>query len=109
MANHCATMPHMANENTVKTQLNVIHGKRVPAIRQENRKDSRASNVNRDKIIHDFRSSLNIIIGYSELMLDEVMGKMNEEQRESLKDILKNGECLLALVNDISARWDDCS
>jgi len=66
------------------------------------RNTSRAVDTDIGKIIHDFRSSLNIIIGNSELMLDEVMGKTNEEQRQSLEDILQNSECLLDLVNDIS-------
>ena len=54
-----------------------------------------------DKIAHDFRSSLNIITGFAELMLDEVTGKINAEQRRALNDILNNGKRLLALVDDI--------
>jgi signal transduction histidine kinase len=54
-----------------------------------------------DKIAHDFRSSLNIITGFTELMLDEVTGKINAEQRRALNDILNNGKRLLALVDDI--------
>jgi signal transduction histidine kinase len=54
------------------------------------------------KAIHDFRSSLNIIIGYSELMLDDVLGKMTDEQKDGLKDILTSGRHLLDIVNDIA-------
>lgn len=53
------------------------------------------------KIAHDLRASLNIIIGYAELMQDEVPGKINEEQRCSLSDILKYSQRMLNLVNDI--------
>jgi signal transduction histidine kinase len=57
-----------------------------------------------EKIIHDFRSSLNVIIGYSELMLDDVMGKMTEEQRVSMQDILEKSRRLADMVNDL-ALW----
>ena len=52
-----------------------------------------------DNISHELRSPLNVIIGFSELMLDEVPGKINEEQRQSLSDILNNARRLLYLVN----------
>ena len=48
---------------------------------------------------HDFRSRLNIIIGFSELLLDEVPGKINPEQRQSLTDILNSAISLLALLD----------
>ena len=48
---------------------------------------------------HDFRTPLNIIIGFAELMLDEVPGKINEEQRRALNDILSSAKRLLDIVN----------
>ena len=50
---------------------------------------------------HELRSPLNVIIGFSELMLDEVLGKINEEQRQGLNDILSSGKRLLKLIDDI--------
>lgn len=58
--------------------------------------------VNIGKTIHDIRSSIHIIMGYSELMLDGVLGNMTEEQRDGLKDILTNTQQMLDLVNDIA-------
>jgi signal transduction histidine kinase len=52
------------------------------------------------KMSHDFRTPLNIIIGFTELMLDEVPGKINEEQRSALNDILNSAKRLLELVNN---------
>jgi signal transduction histidine kinase len=52
------------------------------------------------KMSHELRGSLNIIIGFAELMLDEVPGKINKKQRQSLNDILNSGKRLLALIND---------
>jgi signal transduction histidine kinase len=50
---------------------------------------------------HELRTPLNVIIGFSELMLEEVPGKINEEQRQNLNDILSNGKRLLQLIDDI--------
>ncbi len=50
---------------------------------------------------HELRTPLNVIIGFSELMVDEVPGKINREQRQSLNDILSSGQHLLSLINDI--------
>lgn len=50
---------------------------------------------------HELRTPLNVSIGFSELMLDEVPGKINEEQRQCLNDILASGRHLLNLINDI--------
>ena len=50
---------------------------------------------------HELRTPLNVIIGFSELMLDEVPGKINNEQKQCLNDILSGGRNLLNLINDI--------
>jgi signal transduction histidine kinase len=59
---------------------------------------------------HDFRTPLNIIIGFSELLLEEIPGKLNEEQRLDLTDILNSGRRLLGLVNAMLERFEtgDC-
>ena len=51
------------------------------------------------EMAHDFRTPLNIIIGFAELMLDEVPGEINEEQRQALNDILSSAKRLLDMVN----------
>jgi signal transduction histidine kinase/ActR/RegA family two-component response regulator/PAS domain-containing protein len=50
---------------------------------------------------HELRTPLNAIIGFSELLLDNVPGDINDEQQQCLNDILKSGEHLLDLINDI--------
>lgn len=50
---------------------------------------------------HELRTPLNTIIGFSELMIDEVPGKINKEQRLCLADILSSGKHLLDLINDV--------
>ena len=50
---------------------------------------------------HELRTPLNVIIGFSELMVDEVPGKTNEEQRQCLNDILDSSRHLLNLINGV--------
>lgn len=50
---------------------------------------------------HELRTPLTAIIGFSELLREEAMGSLNEEQKESLKEVINNGEHLLHLINSI--------
>jgi len=50
---------------------------------------------------HELRTPLNIIIGFSELMLDDVPEKINQEQRQCLSDILGSSQHLLNLINEV--------
>lgn len=50
---------------------------------------------------HELRTPLTAIIGYSEILLENVLGDMNREQKESLTEVLKNAENLLHLINSI--------
>lgn len=50
---------------------------------------------------HELRTPLNVIIGFSELMLDGAVGRLKEEHKQCLKDILGSGQHLLGIINDI--------
>ncbi len=52
------------------------------------------------KMSHELRTPLNVVIGFAELMLAEVPGKINEEQRRSLDEILNSGKRLIELINN---------
>ncbi len=56
---------------------------------------------------HDIRNQLYIIIGFAELMLEEVPGKINEEQRRNLNDVLTSGKRLQALLSNIVQRSEN--
>jgi len=55
------------------------------------------------RMSHDLRTPLNVIIGFSEVMTSEVLGKEEAwpRYRAYAGDILRSGEFLLSLVNDI--------
>jgi PAS domain S-box-containing protein len=50
---------------------------------------------------HELRTPLNVIIGFSELLVDEVPGKINNDQRQCLTDILNSSQHLLDLINEV--------
>ena len=50
---------------------------------------------------HELRTPINSIIGFSEVLEDELLGSLNASQREDVQYILKAGRHLLSLINDI--------
>jgi protein-histidine pros-kinase len=50
---------------------------------------------------HELRTPLNGIIGFSELLVDQKAGPLNDRQKQFLEDILNSGRHLLQLVNDV--------
>ncbi len=50
---------------------------------------------------HELRTPLNSIIGYSELLIDEMGGQIDEMSFEDLKAIHSSGQHLLAIINDV--------
>jgi signal transduction histidine kinase len=50
---------------------------------------------------HELRTPLNAVIGFSEVLLQQMFGALNAKQDEYVKDISASGEHLLALINDI--------
>ena len=50
---------------------------------------------------HELRTPLNAVIGFSEVLLDRMVGDINERQEEYLNDIRNSGKHLLELVNEI--------
>ncbi len=50
---------------------------------------------------HELRTPLNAIIGFSQILLWQSKGQLNENQRTMVQRILNNGHQLLTLLNDI--------
>nr|WP_255680258.1 histidine kinase dimerization/phospho-acceptor domain-containing protein [Methanosarcina sp. DH2] len=50
---------------------------------------------------HELRTPLNSIIGYSDLLIDQMFGPLNEKQLKYLRNISSSGNHLLNLINDI--------
>ena len=50
---------------------------------------------------HELRTPLNAVIGFSEVLLERMVGDLNERQDEYLRDIWGSGKHLLELLNEI--------
>jgi PAS domain S-box-containing protein len=50
---------------------------------------------------HELRTPLNGILGFTELLLDQRPGNLNDKQREYLGDVHECGQHLLQLINDV--------
>ncbi|MHC1753919.1 MAG: PAS domain S-box protein [Methanosarcina sp.] len=50
---------------------------------------------------HELRTPLNSIIGYSDILVDQMFGPLNEKQLKYLRNISSSGNHLLNLINDI--------
>jgi len=50
---------------------------------------------------HELRTPLNSVIGFSEMIEDELVGPLTPKQKEYLKNILTSARHLLSLINDM--------
>lgn len=50
---------------------------------------------------HELRTPLNSVIGFSELLLSETVGPLNEKQKRYTENIQKSGNHLLDVINDV--------
>lgn len=68
---------------------------------REAEKANRAKSEFLAAMSHDFRTPLNAIIGFAEIMMRQDLGPMSDKYREYAADIRSSGEHLLALVNQL--------
>jgi len=52
-----------------------------------------------DIVSHEFRTPLNLIVGYAQAVRDRVFGEVTQEQEEALGKILRQSDNLLYMVN----------
>ncbi len=50
---------------------------------------------------HELRTPLNAVIGFSQVLREELFGELNEKQKGYVDDILSSGSHLLSLINDV--------
>jgi PAS domain S-box-containing protein len=66
-----------------------------------------AENANRIKseflanMSHELRTPLNSIIGFSDMLLDEIPGEINDKQSQYIYNISQSGKHLLNIINEI--------
>lgn len=52
-------------------------------------------------VSHELRTPLNAIYGFSKLLLNPLVGPLNEDQKSYVGDVVQSAEHLLQLINDI--------
>jgi len=92
-----ASIQHLQNEIAERelTEAKLIVAKK------EAEAASRAKSDFLANMSHEVRTPLNHIIGFTELVVDQQVGKLNEMQAEYLGDVLASSRHLLSLINDI--------
>jgi signal transduction histidine kinase len=79
----------------------------LPMISKEvSPKNVELASTGNDKLAHDIRASLHIIIGNAELMMDDIGGKISAEQRLNLQTVLTHSARLLEISEEIIRRLD---
>src|SRR5262249_31197967 len=53
------------------------------------------------RMSHELRTPLNVILGMSKMLTTQRFGPLNNKQSDYLADIIRSGEHLLALINDV--------
>ena len=93
---------HIYQQGMEKKQLRLEREKKK--LTEANRTAESAIRAKTDflaNMSHELRTPLNHITGFTELVVDQKFGKLNETQKEYLNDALQSSKYLLALINDI--------
>jgi signal transduction histidine kinase/DNA-binding response OmpR family regulator len=73
----------------------------LKAAKLEAEQANRAKSEFLSRMSHELRTPLNAVIGFSELLLERVVGDLTPKQTEFVRDIRDSGTHLLALINDV--------
>lgn len=102
---HGHTLEEKVQERT--TELNQAHERLQQLVAELNQANLRLQDVDRAKSMfiasmsHELRTPLNSIIGFSSILLKEMPGPLNFEQKKQLKMVMGSARHLLNLINDI--------
>ena len=82
-----------ANVNRMNDELNRLY--RVLEAASQHKSEFLAN------MSHELRTPMNAIIGFSQVLREQMFGEINAKQAEYLDDILSSGNHLLSLINDV--------
>ncbi len=98
------TMASQAAIAIHNSQLYEQTKKLAAGLKEEAEKLEKANRV-KDEFLsvmsHELRTPLNVVMGYSGMMLDGMLGEINQQQKEALQKVINRAADQLTLVNNI--------
>jgi signal transduction histidine kinase len=94
-------MNQMSRELGVLYEDQRAHTHELQRLNQDLREASKAKSAFLANMSHELRTPMNAILGFNEMILDDLYGDVPEHLREPLTDIQVNGKHLLKLINDV--------
>lgn len=77
------------------------HKRMLTELEQTRQQDLRMKDVFLSKVSHELRSPLSVIHQFTTILLDELTGELNPEQREGAEIIFRNVEELRNMIDDL--------
>ena len=96
-----------AHMNHMREELHRLYDNQQRAAQELKRLNEQLQQASKAKsnflanMSHELRTPMNAILGFVEMMLDEIYGEIPPELREPLTDVQTNGKHLLRLINDV--------
>jgi signal transduction histidine kinase len=94
------TLESFANQAALSIEASVLIEK-LQKINEQLKEANRVKSEFLAIMSHELRTPLTAIIGFSELMMEGVMGELSDEQKETVQEVLNNGADLLDLINSL--------
>ena len=99
------TFNQMAHEMSGAYQtLEEKVSQRTQELQNANQELARANKLKSEflaNVSHELRTPLSAIIGFSQILLDQIDGPLNEEQHQDIQQVNRSGQSLLNLINQI--------
>jgi signal transduction histidine kinase len=96
-----AHMNHMSQELRRLYEVQHQASQELQRLNERLQQASKAKSNFLANMSHELRTPMNAILGFVEMMLDEIYGEVPPELREPLTDVQTNGKHLLRLINDV--------
>jgi len=93
--NHMSQELHRLSEDQHRASLE------LQRLNEQLQQASKAKSNFLANMSHELRTPMNAILGFVEMMLDEIYGEVPPHLREPLMDVQTNGKHLLRLINDV--------